>query len=212
MLVFVISFFCLYLLDKKINSVLLPYINVEVERLVNNIVNKTISEEMGKIDINNIIVRNDIENTLSYDTNAINILDNKITNKLQNNLMNIDNGKLDEFYVPVRVKNGRFKNIKNGIFCDISVGSLRGSTLFSNVGPTIPIKLLFSSQLNSQIDIEVNEYGINNAIMKVYFSVEIKEQITMPLTSKRQKIKIKKPLTIDIVQGKIPDYYNGYLK
>lgn len=212
MLVFVISFFCLYLLDKKINSVLLPYINVEVERLVNNIVNKTISEEMGRIDINSIIVRNDIENTLSYDTNAINILDNKITNKLQNNLMNIDNGKLDEFYVPVRVKNGRFKNIKNGILCDISVGSLRGSTLFSNVGPTIPIKLLFSSQLNSQIDIEVNEYGINNAIMKVYFSVEIKEQITMPLTSKRQKIKIKKPLTIDIVQGKIPDYYNGYLK
>ena len=93
-----------------------------------------------------------------------------------------------------------------------TISIVRGSTLFSNVGPTIPIKLLFSSQLNSQIDIEVNEYGINNAIMKVYFSVEIKEQITMPLTSKRQKIKIKKPLTIDIVQGKIPDYYNGYLK
>ena len=212
MLVFVISFFCLYLLDKKINSVLLPYINVEVERLVNNIVNKTISEEMARIDINSIIVRNDVENTLSYDTKAINVIDNKITKKIQNKLKNIDNGEIDEFYVPVRVKNGRFKNIKNGILCDISVGSLRSSTLFSNVGPTIPIKLLFSSQLNSNIDIEVNEYGINNAIMKVYFSVEIKEQITMPLTSKRQKIKIKKPLTIDIVQGKIPDYYNGYLK
>ena len=95
--------------------------------------------------------------------------------------------------------------------CDISIGSIRGSTLFANIGPTIPIKLLFSSGVNSNIDVDINEYGINNAIIKTYFNVEIREQITMPISSKRRKISIRKVIAVDIIKGKIPDYYTGLI-
>ena len=199
--VFVISFFCIYLLDLRINSVLVPYINVEVERLVNNIVTKAVNDEMKNINIDDI-----------YNSSKLNYIENKIDRRIQQELINIDDGKLDDYFIPKRVKTGRFKKIKNGILCDISIGSIRGSTLFANVGPTIPIKLLFSSGLNSNIDIDVSEYGINNAIIKVYFNIDIKEQITMPISSKRRKIKIKKILAIDIIKGKIPDYYTGLIK
>lgn len=211
-MVFLTSFFCIHLLDRRINKILLPYINVESERLVNNIVNKTINEEIKNINIKDLLVKNSIENTMSYNTKAINNLDIEIAKAIQNNLLEIDDGFIDEYFMPSRVKNGRFKKIKNGILCDVSIGSLRKSTLFANVGPTIPIKLLFGSQLKTNVDVEVNTYGINNAIVKVYFLVEIDEQITMPLSSERKKIKIKKPVAVDIIQGQIPNYYMGGLK
>ena len=204
------SFFCLHLIDRRINRILEPYIDVEVERLVNNIVVKVINEKMKGID--NDVLINENSSFGFYNTTKMNELEEEITRALQEEIMKIDNGEIDDSFIPERIKNGRFNKIKNGILCDVSIGSIRNSTLFANVGPVIPIKLTFGSQLNSNIDIDVSEYGINNVIIKVYFIGEFHEQVTMPISSKRKKIIIKKPIIINIIQGTIPDYYNGYLK
>ena len=209
-LVFIISIFFIYLIDKKLNKVIEPYIIVETERLTNNIVNKKINEIMDNFNMDSILLNND--NNISYNTKELNKIKNQITKQIQDELMNLDNGYIDNYFIPTRITNGKFKYVKRGILCDISIGSIRSSTLFSNVGPTIPIKLLFSSQLNSDIKVEVKEYGINNVIVEVYYVIDIKEQITMPMTSKRKKIHIKEPLSIEIINGKIPQYYNGYIK
>ena len=176
--------------------------NVEVERLVNNIITKAINDEMKSIDIN----------SNSSNVSKLNEIEKKIDERIQRELILIDDGVLDDYFIPKRIKNGRFKKIRTGVLCDISIGSIRGSTLFANIGPTIPIKLLFSGGLNSNISIDISEYGINNAIIKVYFNVDINEQITMPISSKRKKISIKKILAIDIINGEIPDYYAGLIK
>ncbi len=176
--------------------------NVEVERLVTNIVTKAINDEMKKINLDSKF----------YSTSEIHEIENRIDERIMEELINIDDGELEKYFIPNRVRVGRFKRIKNGILCDISIGSIRGSTLFANIGPTIPIKLLFSSGMNSNIDIDVSEYGINNAIIKVYFNVDINEQITMPISSKRKKIYIKKVIAVDIINGEIPDYYTGLIK
>ena len=190
----------------RINSVLIPYINIEVERLVNNIVTKSINEEMKNINIKDILINDE---NISYDTIKLNEIEKKLDEKIQKELINIDDGLINEYFIPNRVKKGRFKKIRNGILCDVSIGSIRGSTLFSNVGPTIPIKLLFNTQINSNVDVNVSEYGINNAIIKIYFNLDISEQVSMPLSSKRKTISIKKPIAVDIVRGKIPNYYTG---
>lgn len=205
--VFVISFFCIYLIDIRINSVLLPYINVEVERLATNIINNAINNEMKNVNIRDLLSS---END-NYNTTRINEIENRINERIQQELINIDEGKIDDYFIPKRIKTGRFKKIKNGILCDISIGSIRGSTLFANVGPTIPIKLLFSSGLNSNISVDISEYGINNVIIKVYFNVDINEQINMPISSKRKKISIKKIIAMDIIKGEIPNYYAGLI-
>lgn len=185
----------------------MPYIDVEVERLVNNIVKSAVNDEMKNINLKEILILD--YDCISYDAIKINEIETTIDKRIQNELINIDDGKIDDFFIPNRIKKGRFKKIKNGILCDVSIGSIRGSTLFSNIGPSIPIKLLFSSQINSNIDVDTNEYGINNAIVKIYLNLDIKSQVTMPLSSKRKKISINKPIIIDIIKGKIPDYYTG---
>lgn len=211
----VLAIILVYLIDVRLNKVVETYIDVEVERLTNNIVNVKVDEVIKNINLNDLFLIQHEENSnvrMSYDTKKINELKSNINRAIQDELMELDNGNIDSYFIPTRIKNGKFKNIKKGILCDVSLGSVRGSTLFANFGPTIPIRLLFSSQLNTDIDINVREYGINNAIVEVYLVIYIKEQITMPLTSKRRKIKIKDPLMIDIIHGKIPDYYGGYIK
>ncbi|MBR5370372.1 MAG: hypothetical protein IK137_03625 [Bacilli bacterium] len=168
---------------------------------MNNIITKVINDEMKK---NNISFD-------FYNSSKLNELEDIIDKRIQKELINIDDGELDDSFIPNRIKNGRFRKIKNGILCDISIGSIRGSTLFANVGPTIPIKLLFSSGLNSNIDIDVSEYGINNAIVKIYFNASVSEQITMPISSKKKKISIRKIIAIDIIKGEIPNYYAGLI-
>lgn len=79
----------------------------------------------------------------------------------------------------------------------------------ANIGPTIPIRLLFTSQVDSDIDISVEEYGINNVVLKLYLVVTLKEQINMPISSKRKDIIIKTPLSINIIKGKVPSYYHN---
>ena len=214
LIVFVVSIFFIYLIDRRLNKTMGPYIDVEVERLTNNIVNAKVNEIISNVNLENYFSLNNVNNNIkiSYDTVGLNKLKSMITKEIENELTNLDNGVIDDYFVPSRIKKGKFKNVKKGILCDVSIGSIRGSSLFSNVGPTIPIKLLFSSQLNSDIDVNIKEYGINNAIVEVYFVIYIKEQINMPLTSKRKKIEIREPLLIDIISGKIPDYYGGYIK
>ena len=205
-IVFLLSNILLFYISKRLDVILKQYIDVEVERLTKNIVNRAVSEKMLSKNYGKLYTY-ELGNNISYDTVKINILKKDITDYVQDVLLDLDNGKIEKYFVSKRIYSGRFKNIKKGVVCDVSVGSIRGSTLFANVGPTIPIKLVFNGEISSDVDIQAKEYGINNIMIEVYLVIEVKEQIIMPLTSKRKTIKIRIPISVDIVKGSIPEYY-----
>ncbi|MBQ3298101.1 MAG: sporulation protein YunB [Bacilli bacterium] len=132
----------------------------------------------------------------------INKLTNDISVKIQRILNDIDASNISDYYT--NNNSNIYKHIRNGIVCELSLGSIRNSLLFANIGPTIPIKLVFLSQNNVDIDFETAEYGINNIIVKMYLKVTLHEQITMPISSKRKEIVVKEPLTVHIIKGEIP--------
>lgn len=132
----------------------------------------------------------------------INKLTNDISVKIQRILNDIDASNISDYYT--NNNSNIYKHIRNGIVCELSLGSIRKSLLFANIGPTIPIKLVFLSQNNVDIDFETAEYGINNIIVKMYLKVTLHEQITMPISSKRKEIVVKEPLTVHIIKGEIP--------
>ena len=132
----------------------------------------------------------------------INKLTNDISVKIQRILNDIDASNISDYYT--NNNSNIYKHIRNGIVCELSLGSIRSSLLFANIGPTIPIKLVFLSQNNVDIDFETAEYGINNIIVKMYLKVTLHEQITMPISSKRKEIVVKEPLTVHIIKGEIP--------
>ena len=210
---FLSTIFCLELIDYQIVSILKPYMNSEVERLTNNIVNQAIRNKIKNANYSfNKVNQNENSKLFSYDTIMLTKIKDEITAYVQDSFIQLDNGKIDEYFISDRIKTGRFKKVKHGVICDLTLGSVRGSTLFANVGPAIPIKLSFLGQIQSDIDVDIKEYGINNVLVTIYLIINVKEQISMPFSSDKVDIKVREPIVIDLVQGNIPHYFYDYLK
>ena len=144
------------------------------------------------------------DGSYSYDTKVINEYVDLVTEKIDYELSNVEAGKIDSLFFR---KNNKYKNIKNGLIFEVMFSSIKGSTLFSSIGPGIPVRLSFIGEVTSSIDIKTKEYGINNVLVKVILNINIKERTSMPFTSNEQIIKISEPLTVDIIKGDIPEYY-----
>ena len=210
---FLSTIFCLELIDYQIVSILKPYMNSEVERLTNNIVNQAIRNKIKNANYSfNKVNQNENSKLFSYDTIMLTKIKDEITAYVQDSFIQLDNGKIDEYFISDRIKTGRFKKVKHGVICDLTLGSVRGSTLFANVGPAIPIKLSFLGQIQSDIDVDIKEYGINNVMVTIYLIINVKEQISMPFSSDKVDIKVREPIVIDLVQGNIPHYFYDYSK
>lgn len=208
------SFFCLEYINYHITSILRPYMNSEVERLTNNVVNKAIREKMSEKRYSFMKENKGLSSveSYSYDTELLIKMKDEITEFVQDVLLQLEDGKIEQYFIPERLQTKRFKNVHHGIICDVSLGSIRGSTIFANIGPTIPIKLSFLGQISSDIDVDIKEYGINNVLVKIILVLNIKEQISMPFSSERVEIIVQEPISIDLLQGDIPYYINGFSK
>lgn len=192
-----------------------PYVDIEVERLTNNIVDAAVRKKMQEKKYGPFLMENSSENGetfFSYDTVELNLLKNEITSYVQKVLSHLDCADIEDDYLFQQLKTSKFKKIKNGILAENSINSLRGSTLFGNMGPSIPIRLYFVGQVSSKIDIFAKEYGINNVLVEVYLIIKVKEQVMMPISSKSKEIEISELVSMDVVRGKVPSYYGGFSK
>ncbi len=187
-----------------------PYVDAEVERLTSNIVNKAVRKRILDGNYGSFLI--DSDDNISYDVVKLNRVKEDITGYVDDVLTHLDEAFIEDCYFSEQLKVGKFRRIKNGILAENSISSLRGSVIFGNIGPTIPIRLFFVGQVHSDIDVQVKEYGINNAMIEIVLVLTVKEQVMMPLASKSKKIVVRELLGIDIVRGKTPDYYTGFSK
>lgn len=204
----ILSFFLLVLLGKKTNKILYNYLNVETERFTSSIVNSVVNDIVAKNLEEKlfIIIKNEKDEVemIDYNTKEVNKILSKITQEIQKRLMKLEDGDLNGLKI---VDSFKLKNNKNGVICKVPMGSLRGNTLLVNLGPIIPIRLLFIGQVQSNINTKITSYGINNLVLQINVEVEVEQYITMPVMTKKKTLKIKAPLTIKIIQGTIPNYY-----
>lgn len=182
------------------------YIYVEVKRTATYVINKSLDE----IDLSNFNNIYNGEYYTKYGIDYTNKLKKKISNKIQKNFSNVEKGLIvDNDSLEIYDKN-KYKYVNKGYLCEISFGSIVGSSLFSNIGPTIPIKIVFVGDTYVNIEFETKNYGINNVIVKTYLIVEVLNKASMPIGSKDCKITIKEPIGVEIIKGKVPNYYNVY--
>lgn len=190
------------------------YIEIEAERIVSNIVTNSINNLVSNNFAENMLVmtKNEKEEIkyISYNTKEVNNLLDLINKNIQKKLQDLEEGKTDELSISTNLKKGSFKKIKKGIIYEVPFGSIRNSVLFGNLGPNIPIRMSFIGQISSNFRTKINNYGINNLVVEAYISTEVFEQSTMPLSSKRKKIEVEIPISVEIIQGNIPTYYGSF--
>ncbi len=205
------SFFLLKFIDTKISPMLYKYITMESERIVTAIVNSSVKSLTNDISNDFLEITKSGEDVkyISYNTKKVNELLNSINEDISKRLIELEEGKTTNLLIASNLKTGSFKKIKHGILYEIPLGSLQNSTIFGNIGPTIPIKMSFIGEITSNFRTKVNNYGINNLVVESFIEVEVISQSTMPLSSKRKQVKVEVPLTTQIVEGNIPLYYGN---
>lgn len=205
------SLFLINDMGKKLNKQLYTYVNDESKRLASNIVNYSIHEAIEKNITDDLfeITKNktgEIE-LLDYNTKEVNKLLKIVNKKIQKELLDLEEGNIQNFSLSSSIRHGSIYKIKEGIICEIPLGILKNNTFYSNFGPIIPIKMSFLGEVKSKIETTITPYGFNSLVLEVTMHTEVEQRITMPTSSKKTTLKIESPLTLKIIQGIVPEYY-----
>lgn len=201
------------IINQKMMPILVNYAEIETERIAMAVINKSILKYTTNKGLEDLIITNTNENNeiVSVDFNAVNVNNilYSITNSIEQDLILLDKGKFDELNIPI--SNIYEKSDISGIVYYIPFGVVTGASIIADIGPKIPVKNKILGSVYSNIKTEVIEYGINNAMIKIYIEVEVNEQVILPFTSKKVNVKSELPVFIKLVQGKIPSVYGGIL-
>ena len=101
------------------------------------------------------------------------------------------------------------KALKNGVIYSLNSGFIFNNPIFANFGAQIPIKISLTGDVVSSISTEVTNYGINNALIKVYVNIKITEQVILPYYDKEIKLETKVPIALKLINGTVPNYYGN---
>ena len=211
LLVIIVSLVLIYKVGRKINKTIIEYSLNEAERFGVYIINYSIDKEfINQFDDSIISTKrnhSDEIQLVDIDTKKANKLLEEVTIRIQENLIKLENGEISNFDLSNSLQGLRFKNIKQGVVCEIPEGIIYNNVFLSNIGPAIPIKMTFIGQVNSNIKTRVKKYGINNVYIEVYIHIEVKQRVIMPLSTKDIVAESDIPLAIKIINGEIPNYY-----
>ena len=202
----VISIFFLSLFSYKVMPIYMSYQESELKRLLTTVINKSVSEELGKEFLNDelFIIKNDNSSNMTmvdFDPVILNRIISSIADIVYNNVKLIsekDKEALEKY------------NVSDNVFY-IPSGVVFNSPFLNNLGPRIPVNMELISSVNPSVDTKVTEYGINNSLVEVFINVNASVKMILPMASKELEIKVVVPLAVKLIQGMVPDYYLGSL-
>jgi sporulation protein YunB len=215
-IIIVLSIICSFILTKyysnKIFSSLYSYAETESKKITSTIINESLTKQLeNELDETELytIVKNDNNEIQLIDFNTIKV--NKILTELTNNIEEyinkIENNKVEENTLST---NQNLIEINNGLFYNLPIGAVSGNIFLSNLGTRIPLKISIIGDVISNIETEVTEYGLNNALLNIGIKVTINTKVIAPFTSKEMTIENIIPVSIKVIQGVVPEYYlNG---
>ena len=190
-------------INKKISPKLTNYAELEIRKISNLIITKSITKEtIEKLNINDMFIinknnKNEIL-TVDLDTVKINNLIREATINIEENLKQLELGNINEY-----------NESKNGVVLKIPLGQIYNNFILNNKGPKIPVKLKIVGDMQMETKTKITNYGINSALIEVTLEIKIKEKIILPITSKEIEVIQNTPIAIKLIQGTVPNYYSN---
>ena len=194
--------------EKKLKK----YAITETSHFISNLIQQIVYDvSNNKLDDNKIfsISRNNYNEIeiIDFNTKEVNNVLEEITTKIEENLKMLEQGKIKNLNISSTFKGKNFKGIHDGVLFELG-DNFFGNKVF-NIETKIPLRISFIGNVYTSISTKIKNYGLNSAYLEVIVKVEVKEKIVMPTTNTECVIKDDYPIALKIIQGKIPNYYNG---
>lgn len=209
----------LNVINKRITPILLETAELEIGKFSTIVINKAIAQvledKINTEDLFDTIISSDGKiQTVDFNPVIVNQVLNIATSVVQNNLKLLEEGDLDAIGIyDMDLPEDRIKDLKKGIITKIPMGVITQNSILSNLGPSIPIRLHYIGDVNSNITTEITPYGINNALIKIGVKLEMTAQIILPFLTDKMVLECNIPLAIKMIQGSVPNYYgSGFVK
>lgn len=189
LITFLISLFLFIIIFSLYSKKLNPKLNDYIDFLVKNEIYKKV------IKSNNFITNEEVNDILYIDKNKSNEIvyldyDMDKTYKLLNKY--IDSLKKD---------NSKSKILTVPFF----IASY--NIIISSLGPKIKFKYEIIDNVKGKIKTKVTDFGVNNALVEMYFELEIGYLVVIPMNKKESVLKTEILISSKIINGKVPTFY-----
>ena len=192
-LAFISALLIINFFHKKFNDTVMPIAEAKTRKYVTEIINNSTDNIKFENDLFVIEKSNDNEiKMITYNSYEATQLINKITHNIQ-----------DSFDELESVFNGKDKFVVD----EIPLGVIFDNALLRNFGPKIRVRLDIVGDVLSELETEVKPYGINNALVEVRVKLNANARVILPLTTKEINVSNVIPISINIVNGSIPEAY-----
>ena len=209
-LIFFFAFSLVKVYSDKVSPKVIEIANMRIKRftesfLSNNIGYDILNDEV----IDNILVinKNSDREILYVDYNldqAYKTLE-VITTELNNLLVDLENGV---------IKNNTDNSIVGsdyGLILSLPMFISSDSVILANLGPKIYFKVHFVGSLLTNIKSQITDYGMNNALVELYATIKITEELVAPVTSSSQVIEYDVLIASKVINGRVPGFYGGMI-
>lgn len=217
-LLFVLFLICLFMIfriiNNKISPIILSYAELELRKLSSVIIKSAVNTSVENMDFEELFIINKDSSgeirTIDFNPNRVNKLLVVVTEEIQKNLKNMEEGNIESLNLSGFSYLGSINKLKKGVIFEIPSGLVLGNSFFSNLGPKVPVKISLVGDIFSEISTKVTNYGINNALIEIRINLKLTEQVFLPIASNKIEIETSIPLTLKLIQGNVPSYYlNG---
>ncbi|MCH5167675.1 MAG: sporulation protein YunB [Erysipelotrichales bacterium] len=188
--------------NKQISSKLLDISETKIEEITNIYIKNNIVPK--NVDLSKLMVvnKNSNEEIVSVDieNNYANQIMIDVVKKIQNNIFELN------------INDPLLKKYKDITYISIPLFLAYDGVLLSNLGPKIPIRLSFYEHAFGNIEVELVNYGINNALVKIFLEISLEQKIYIPYKEVNKTKEFRLLIGSKIINGTVPSIYGGLYK
>jgi sporulation protein YunB len=204
----------LWIINEGLKPTLVSYAETQTSRIGTLVINKAVSKKIANVmDINEVTQETDAPDGgrgyRKFNTEIITRVQNEIVNLVQLNLKEAERGNLKDLEFLTEVEIDEDGTEEEGIVFSVPLGQATNNALLGNLGPKIPVRFNAIGDVVSDVKTDVEEFGINNALVKVYIHVQVNVQIIIPFATKTQTIEQDVLVAMGLMEGEVPQFFNS---
>jgi sporulation protein YunB len=166
--------------------------NIGYDLLVNNKLNSI-------LDIN---TNNDDEILyVNYNLNNSYAILEDITTEITNKISDLEKGN--------SINDRNINSNKYGLYLKVPLLIASNNVLLASLGPKIIIPINFIGSILTNLKTKITDYGLNNALVELYVTIEITEELITPVTKREIVINYDVLIASKVINGRVPEIYGG---
>ncbi|WP_316570257.1 sporulation protein YunB [Neobacillus sp. YIM B06451] len=206
-----VTYQSLNIINKQIEPRLIKIAETKAREFASQAVNKSIAQYVVEnVDVEELIIVHNNSNEVGYSFNpkVYTRVISEITTRIQRYLNLLESGNIEELEAFKEFNSGESKK-QQGLIYEIPIGMATDNTLFSNLGPKVPVRFEIIGDVTANIETKIRETGINNTYLEIYVKTHVQMGVIIPLIGK--EIEVTNSIMIGdlFLPGKVPQYYNG---